>query len=134
MNNQQKFLSKIDSYESFRKELEKRIKDNNISLCNYIGYYLINDSFINDGNIQYINKDTSKLKEKLEIINNISSAINCLKNKNKFIIFNKAIILSIFKNEELSKYKPINFYAGNNKIIIEYQEDNENKCLLLIEP
>ena len=99
--NQQNFLLKINSYESFRKELEKKIKDNNISLYNYKGYYLINDSFIND-NIHYDNKDTSKLKEKLEIINNISSAINCLKNKKKFIIFNKIIILSIFNNKELT--------------------------------
>ena len=135
--NEQSFLQIKKEYENFINELERNIKNNNISLYNKESY-IIKDSWINDY-FQYnnnIGSETSYIKsnESPEIINDISSAINCLKNNTKFKIISKQLMISIFSNTELNNYKSINYYTGNNKIIIEYKEIDENKYFLLINP
>ena len=135
--NEQSFLQIKKQCENFINELEKNIKNNNIKLYNKESY-IIKDSWINDY-FQYnnnIGSETSftKSNKDPEIIKDISSAINCLKNNTKFKIISKQLMTSIFNYNELNKYKSINYHTGNNKIIIEYKEIDENKCLLLINP
>ncbi len=131
--NEQSFLKIKKEYE----ELERNIKKNYILLYNKESY-IIKDSWINDY-FQYNNNIGSeasftKSNKDPEIINDISSAINCLKNNTKFKIISKQLMMPIINNNELNKYKSINYYTGNNKIIIEFIESDENKCLLLINP
>lgn len=147
MDEQSIFSSK--KYFSFKNELEKKIKDTKISLDNDI-CYLIKVSWIDEfakvfnnyfsesrpsreyGNI-YISE--AYLKKNIEFVNDISSAINCLKEKEDFQLLNKKLLESFYGNNyELRKNNYVNFYAGNNKIIIEFIKRFEQYSLLLVNP
>ena len=131
------FFQTKKEYDNFINELERSINNNYISLYNKESY-IIKDSWINDffHNNNNMSSKTlyTKQNENPEIINDISSAISCLKNNTKFKIISKQLMMSIFNNNELNNYKSIQYYTGNNKIIIEYKEIDENRCLLLINP
>ena len=49
-------------------------------------------------------------------------------------LLNRTFFESIYEEEDLKYFKKIKYYSGNNKLIIEYKGNNENKALLLINP
>ena len=138
-------LKKI--YNLFRNDLEKKIKDEKLSFNNYGTSYLIKDTFINEFNKicnkyssqifhkyknQYTTSSSSLTNENIEFINNISSIITCIKNNINCIIVKKNFIEYFYKNKyELTNNNNINYYTGNNKIIIEFKNPSEKKDILI---
>ena len=143
------YIYKKNEYLNFRKKLIKNINNSSISMNNE-ECYLIKESFHkkfikcfenfdNDKKKHLINKDTDfynyfpELKDEF-FINNFSSIITNLTNKIKLILISYKFIYYLYDEEDLKNCNKINYYAGNNKIIIEFKEKNENKALLLIDP
>ena len=136
-----------DKYTHFKKQLSKNI--NNSSILNGAQEcYLIEDSWftklkdfsVTFNNLQKNNKNDNELnsisilqKNIPNFINNISTAINCLKTKQKFQLINSQLIESIYNKNDLKSHKIITYYSGNNKLIIEFK-DNNNKAILLLNP
>ena len=138
-------------YDSFRTDLEKKIKEKKVSLYNIGTYYLIKESFINElnrickknypsrtyGNYknQYTTSSSTLSNESIEFINDISSVITCIKDRQNFKIVNKDFIESFYKNKyELRKNNNINYYTGNNKKIIEFKNSSEKNAILITNP
>ena len=132
-------------YFSFKNEINKQIKDKNISSNSA---YLINDIWDKDLN-QILEKYEKKskmqnndnicndiilLNKGPEFINNISSAIDCFKKNYRLILISKNLMISIYGNCFLNYYNTINYYAGYNNLIIEYKENDFNYILLIINP
>ena len=143
-------LSSKDKYQLFKDELEKKTKDKHISLNNDL-CYLIKESWIKDftnfGNKQkassfskwykntYSKTNNDFLKRDIEFINDISSALDCIKVRDAFQLVKKNIIESLYKTSYgLRKNNYANFYTGNNKLIIEFKQKAEKYALLLDNP
>ena len=139
---------KIDSikeeYDNFRNQLENKIKNvRDISMRNK-ECYIIKESWISDFISSFIiYKKNKGLKrrfvnrsplpnKKPEILKDISSFINILKEKDKFCLINKELIEYAFQDNqnELINNSLIKYYAGKNKIIIEYHSSSEIALLL----
>ena len=137
-------------YISFKERIEKEIKDNKHSY-HFYDYYLINDSWIKQLNINFIEYENKKNtncdnnilfylpNEQPEIINDKLSAINCFKNGLNLELVSKKFFNLIFDKEFLRYCNEISYMAGYNKIIIEYKEISDKNrpfknCLLLINP
>ena len=136
----------IKEYYSFREKLKKKIKGN-LNLLEYEECCFIEESWINKLE-KYFNEYTNE-KEKnnlnfdlllndilpiksLEIIDNLESYINSkIKNK-KFYLINKDIINLFNKENKLKDYNFVKYYAGNNKLIIEFVPKNNYIELILI--
>ena len=136
----QKLISSKPVYDSFRNELENKINNRNISINNN-QCYLMDDNWIEEyiKSFNNINKPRSRYKRgskfnsfKPDVLNDFSSIINYLKEGRKFKIINKEFMEFIFNENELNQNNLINYYTGNNKIIIEYV--NENNALLILNP
>ena len=96
----------------FKIDLEKSIRNKHNSLYNY-NCYLIKDTWFNKLNeiLNYPHGDDINiiinkflLEERPKFINDISSAINCLKNNHKIKLINQDF-LKILYEEDYSKFK-----------------------------
>ena len=134
-------------YNSFKNELKTNIqnkKDINIVKC-----YLIKKQWDTDFN-NNLNKPVKKYYGKLskyknqsnepfpfpdnspEFINNIKTVIDCLKKDEELILESYDLIEKISKKARIRGTKSyLNYWAGSNKIILEYQSGRENEILLI---
>ena len=69
-----------------------------------------------------------------EFINKFSCVINNIKENRRMKLISYDIFDSIFEGDDINDMNIIKYYSGNNKIIIEYKENNDNKAILLINP
>ena len=148
------YISIKKEFYDFKENLSNNIKDTNFSLENE-DCYLIEESWDNEliqyfdkyNNIAINNKKTNKNKYKIDFlnilpeddpvfINDFSSVFRCLKNHKKMKLVSKKVIESIYEKDDLKENNIIQYYSGNNKIIIEYKEnkDEDNKALLVVNP
>ena len=141
------YISIKNDYYNFREELAKKIKSPSISMNNEDSY-LIEESWHNQL-LDYFGKyDTLKEQGKInkntdfldflpklegEFINNFSQIIKCIKDNKKMKLISHELIESIYKKDDLNDLNIIKYYAGNNKIIIEYK-NNDKKALLIVNP
>ena len=146
---EESFIKIINDYYNFRDQLTKNIENSSISMNNE-DCYLIEESWHNilidyfdkydnykKNNIIDKNEDYFNFIPELEeqiFINKFSSLINCLRKNVKMKLLNRTFFESIYEEEDLKYFKKIKYYSGNNKLIIEYKGNNENKALLLINP
>ena len=137
-----------EKYNNFKQELKSAIKSQNIT--NNKECYLIkkqwdteidksfNKSFNNFGYRRYkksnINNNSVNLPNEIpEFINDFNDLKECLKNGEQIILESYDLIESVMKKYSIKgKYikNYLIYYARNNKIILEYPNQNE---LLLIE-
>ena len=136
-----------NDYYSFRDRLIKNIQKQ-IQINNYFideECYLANENWINKienlfneydykQNKSYNKILNNNICQSPEIINDFNSIINYLKNNKQFKIISKSFMESIYKKDYLKEFNYAKYYAGNNKLIIEYQIKNEKNALLLINP
>ena len=73
-------------------------------------------------------------KNNQEIINDISSAINNLENNSNLKLISKNIISSCNEKNFVLKLNSVKYYAGNNKLIIEFYKSDLSDILLIINP
>ena len=122
-------------YNNFRDKLSNQIKNASISL-DAEDCYLITETYDNKL-VEYLDKkekndNNNFLNDNPDIIKNLSEIIEHL-NKNKSIkLISKKLIESIYDKNNFKDEHAINYYAGNNKIIIEYKNNIDNKSLLMI--
>ena len=136
-----KFYTPIKDYNFFKEEIENKMRDKNISMNNN-PCYLIKDNLVND----FINSENKRKErrsnkrslslgisqnKKSEFLNDFESVINYLKEKNLFKMINNELLGLTFKEYELKKNNFVNYYTGNNKIIIKYNSYNEKYALLI---
>ena len=149
MIDKKSYISIKKENDNFNNKLSNNIKNKEISLINE-ECYLIEESWSNELNecfekhnkLKNEKKNTSKInyinylpQNDPEFINDFSSIIKYLNNNKKIKLVSKKLIESIYEDEDLIENEIINYYSGNNKLIIEYKENNKtNKPLLLINP
>ena len=126
-----------ETYDTFKCKLVNDINNPQIS-SNSEDCCLIDELFISD----YINQKNSNrpfnsispLKIDELFIKDFTSINYYLTNNKKFELINKSSIDIIFKNKYNSLHLPfVQYYGGNNKIIIMFKLKND-KPLLLINP
>jgi len=144
----EQFIKKvINKYKSFRQNLEEQTKNNQIKLQNS-DCYLIKENwdialnrsinnFENPPRSRYTKNTSSTFTlppQNPEFINDISSFIECINKRNKFKLISKEFIDLVNGkiNLNLSQNNIVKFYAGNNKLIIEFR--NENNAILINYP
>jgi len=136
----------IDKYKSFRQSIEVNIKSKKIRLQNN-DCYLITDSWdIEFNKIIKSYESNKKLKKSNipftlpnknpEFINNISFFIEFIKKQQKFKLYSKDFIDIIKEKFSLNicQNSPVKYCTGNNKIIIEFKDKNENNAVLINYP
>ena len=69
-----------------------------------------------------------------EIIPNFKTIIVYIYKNNKFEIFSKSLFDYLYTINDLNNCNYAKYYAGNNKLIIEFQGKDGDKALLLIDP
>ena len=148
-------LNSLDFYNSaknelnsFRQNLEKKIKNKSISLENN-ECYLIEETWEKDiikkilqieNNLKSNNnkKDQELYNSSQEnnpiFYNDISSAINGIIKGNKFKLIDKKLIELFLDKNALIDNNTVNYFTGNNLLIIEYKGKYENNSMLLINP
>ena len=139
----------IREFKSFEEGMINDIKNKiNPKLMNYKECVLIKEDWYNkfskiialDKNNKYSEERDKKLqnflaKKNPEIFNDIESAINCLNNLSKLkLISNNLIKLAYNDSNNLKNISRVHYYAGYNKLIVEYKENKENDGLLFINP
>ena len=67
-------------------------------------------------------------------INDIESAITSLKKNKKLKLIDTNLIELIYDENFLNSLRTINCFCGNNRLIIEFQENESNDILLVINP
>jgi len=126
-------------YISFQKELINRIESQEILArddCFLIEkndwerfiYYKINPYDQNNNNFLNIQKEIP------EFIDNISSALTILKNNKNIKLVKKDLIESLYQDNNLKDFKSINYYCGNKKLLIEFNEKYSCMALLILNP
>ena len=140
---EQKFKLIMKTYYDFRNNLSTNINNNDYSLYSE-DCYLIEGPWINElincfnhyNNLKNSNSsfkfDFSLPSNPPVIIQNFDGIIKNIKDLKKFRIVNKNLIEFFYK--DLNGILIVNYYTGNNKIIIEFKENRNNKALLLINP
>ena len=146
-------ISFKEAYNLFRQELEESIKNNSLSLNNS-ECYLINDTWNKElknnldriesiiknysNKLNTIEKKDITPQRKLDFVNEISKVIDLLNNKSKFRLFSKELMIELFDINILRKYNTVNYFCGNNLLIIEYKKATiygiEISSLLIINP
>ena len=103
-------------------------------------YYLVEESWIKklEENEAIIKNKQKDLLTQITFpdqnpifINDFSSAINLLKNNKKFRLISKSLIEKIYKDTDLKNNSSVLVYASNDKIILDFQEEKEDKALLI---
>ena len=145
---EQFFVTIMNEYYSFKDRLEKRIKKSAFS-CKYEDYYLIDENWNNklvkcftdykalkksNENLK-ISKDDCTLPEgDPEFINDFPKLIRHLKNNKNIKLVSKRLIEFIYSKNDLKGVNYVYYFAGNNKLIIEYKGMNEKHALLSMAP
>ena len=145
----EKFFEAImNEYYSFKDRLEKRIKKSIFS-CKYEDYYLIDENwdkklskcFTDYKALKKSNENAIISKEDIslpegdpEFINDFPMLLNHLKNNKNIKLVSKRLIEFIYSKNGLKGANCVYYYAGNNKIIIEYKGMNEKHALLSMTP
>ena len=117
----------IENYSSFSGE--------ECYIIEKIGYNKLEEYFNQYENIEEHNNFANN--ELPKIIDNFPSLIDFINNNNKFEIFSKSLLEYLYSKNDLNNLKDYNYakyYAGNNKLIIEFQGKDEDKAILLIDP
>ena len=125
MNEKNRIISKDDLME-FTEDLLQKIKDSEISLDNE-ACYLIKESWYN----KYIENENYNSINFPEFIYDFNDIMSCIKENNNFKFINKEFIYQLYDKKELRNIKLINYYTGNNSIIIELDKNKDNKVLLI---
>ena len=131
----------IKEYNSFKTSFEQKLKNIPITVANFC--YLIKEEWDNkifnlinsiNNNQLKTNKDKNiflKLKnEQPEFIDDISSVLDCLNNKIRIKFMGIKLVELIYNKKILKNHNKISYYTGNNKIIIEYEEKQDNALLI----
>ena len=147
--NENNLIKMIIEFKKFKEDLIHDIQKKIIpKLMNYKECILIEEDWYNEFHkiiVQYKNKKNSyKRDEKLhqflskkipKFVNDIKSAINYLNKLSKLkLVSNNMIKLAYSDSNNLNNINRVHYYAGNNKLIIEYKEIKENDALLFINP
>ena len=125
MNEKNRIISKGDLME-FTEDLLQKIKDSGIYLDNE-ACYLIKESWYN----KYIENENYNSINFPEFIYDFNDIMSCIKENNNFKFINKEFIYQLYGKKELRNIKLINYYTGNNSIIIELDKNKDNKVLLI---
>ena len=125
MNEKNRIISKDELIE-FTEDLLQKIKDTKISLDNE-ACYLIKESWYN----KYIENENYNSINFPEFIYDFNDIMSCIKENNNFKFINKEFIYQLYDKKELRNIKLINYYTGNNSIIIELDKNKDNKALLI---
>ena len=146
-----------NQYSSFKEKIKNEIKDNKVS-SHINECFLINDSWSKE-QMQNLQKNEPKNKSSMKelllvlakkkdvpnsvpiIINKQESAINNYKDGINLELVNIKII-QLIKKDILNNNNTVSYFAGYNKLIIEFKEELKegycnnyyNSCLLLINP
>ena len=107
-------------------ELFQQIEDNEITLDNE-NCYLIKESWINE----FISNENINSSKFPQFIYSFKDIISCIRNNQKFKFVNKQFFYNYYTKKDLKNVKFIKYYTGHNSIIIEVEEDKENKALLI---
>ena len=143
---EEEFISIINEYYDFRALFSDNINNASISLNNE-DCYLIEESWIN--NLKEGFNEYKNLKKKNELsrdidyydllpkedpifINNFSEILKYVKKNKKIKCISKKLLELIYDKDDLKDYHYIKYYSGNNKLIIEYE--NDNKAILVKDP
>ena len=119
----------MKEYNNFNNKLFNDIYGSNISTKSEDCCLMKKNVYLN-----IINKKSNIFSLKLDeiFISDFSKLVDCLKNKINFIIINKSSIDLIYKNKNNSIVLPyIQYYGGNNKIIITSKTRNDRPILIL---
>ena len=126
----------IKEFKMFKNSLNGKLKSKvPIITANY--YYLIKENWYKEF-YKLINSKKDKnnsiklaLKnEQPEFIDDISSILECLNNKVKIKFMSIKILESIYDKKILKDHNQISFCSGNNKIIIEYKDKQDNALFI----
>ena len=149
----QNFNSIKETYKAFRNNLEEALERNSFSLNN-LECYLINDpwdkefknsldkieSIINNNSKQLNSTDINNFYPKTSPVfaNDISKAVDLLVGGCKLKLFNRDLMIKLFDYNFLTVNNTINYFYGNNLLIIEFKKENnyifEINSLLIINP
>ena len=126
-----------NEYNKFRDDLSNQIKNASINL-NTDDCYLITETYDKKLVEYFDNKEKKEnnniLNDEPDIINNLSEIIEHLKKDQSIKLINKKLIESICTNNNFKEEHVIKYYAGNNKIIMEYKDNKDSKALFMINP
>ena len=143
------FNKVMNEFYSFKKRLIEKIKTNINKLLIGEDCYIVNEiwnnkleKYFNQYKIieernksNYLFELYNLINEEPEIIANSTTIISLINNNNKFKIIGKNLFKLLYNNKyDLTDCNYAKYYAGNNKLIIEFQGKNEDKALLLIHP
>ena len=128
-----------ENYTSFQKELINRIQNYGIlarddcfliekNVWERFIYNKINPYNQNKNNILYIQKKIP------ELIENFTSALTILKNNQKIKLVKKDLIATLYQDNNLKYFKSFNYYCGNKKLLIEFNEKYSCMALLILNP
>ena len=145
--------SKISNeFINFRNNLKKEIENNNPKSNPNNECYCIKEKWFkefeniiisinNKKNLSFETRNNSLKglisKTVPEFINDINSATNILEKGGNIKIISKNLVNLLYKKEFFLNYNSAKYYAGNNKLIIEFQNHSEpeiSNTLLLINP
>ena len=144
---EENFKKVMNEFYSFKQRLINKIKGD-YSPSNEEECYIINEtwnnklekcfnqyeSFNDKISSNYLLQNNPLINEGPEIIPNFTKIIFYINNNNKFEIFSKSLFDYLYTINDLNNCNYAKYYAGNNKLIIEFQGKEEDKALLLIDP
>ena len=132
-------------YNEFKNNLLKNIYNNKTPLFTQQSEdcYLIEDLWINElincFNLYIYNKKYNRYFNEISLpncvpifINDFSEILSNINNSKNLRLVNKKLMIYLMNKNYLKDLPIIQYYGGNNKIIIEYKNKNDNKALLLI--
>ena len=138
----EKIVKEFDSLEaSLNKKIQSKVPITSGNYC-----YLIKENWFNKISQLIYYKKNDKLdkskdnniilnlnNEQPEFIDDISSILDCLENKIKIKFMSIKLLELIYDIKILKNHHQVSFYSGNNRIIIEYKEKQDN-ALFIINP
>ena len=118
-------------YNYFRERMISAIKNQKIPkfIYPFEECYLIDESFIKELEY-YLGRNICPNREPI-IINDFNTAINYLSNNRTMSLISKRIIGIIGYKNILMNCKTVSCYGGNNKLIIKFKDDIDNKSFLI---
>ena len=142
---EENFKNAMNIFYGFKQRLINKIKGDYIT-SNEEECYIINETWYNKlekcfnqyetikekNSLNYLLQNNPMINEAPEIIPNIAKIISYIYNNNKFEIFSKSLLDYLYTINDLNNCNYDKYYAGNNKLIIEFKGKKEDKALLLM--